>query len=313
MRVLLAGASGAIGLPLTRRLREAGHDVTAIHRSAAGREKLLAAGAAPVHVDVLDRPGLLQALDGHRFDAVISQLTALKKPPMMHRDMAATNRLRIEGTQNLLAAAARTGAERFVNQSMVFGYGYGDFGGRVLTEADRFGPPGRGRFEHAVAAMRSSERQIFDADHVSGISLRYGLFYGPGPAGDAVVDGLRRRRLPVVRNGGVLPWVYVDDAADATLAALERGAPDTAYNVADDEPVSFSDLATAIAAAVGAPKPPAVPTWLLTSAPYAKAMMTGGVRMSSAKAHEELGWRPQRPTYREGVAELAEHYSRPAV
>lgn len=312
MKILLAGASGAIGLPLARRLAEAGHDVAALHRCARGREALLAAGTVPVRVDVLDRSALLTAVDGQRFDAVISELTAMKKPPMTHRDMAATNRLRTEGTANLLAAAERAGAFRFVTQSMVFGYGYGDFAGRVLTEDDPFGPPGHGRFEDHLAAMRAGEEQVLGASHVEGVALRYGLFYGPGAAGDTLVDGLRRRHLPVIRHGGVQPWVYVDDAVTATVAALERGAPGTAYNVADDEPVSFSELITAMAAALGAPKPRVVPSWLLTAMPYAKAMMTGGLRVNTARAKHELGWAPQVPTYLNGVAELAEHYRQAA-
>ncbi|MFC5996736.1 NAD-dependent epimerase/dehydratase family protein [Pseudonocardia hispaniensis] len=313
MKVLLAGASGAIGLPLIRQLRAAGHDVVAIHRAERGRDAVLDAGATPLRADVLDRDALLDAVRDHRCDAVISQLTALRKPPMRHRDMAGTNRLRIDGTANLLAAAQRIGATRFVTQSMVFGYGFGDFGGRVLTEDDPFAPAGRGRFEDHLAAMRSNEKQVFGASHVAGIALRYGLFYGPGPAGDALVDGLRRRRLPTVRNGGVLPWVQIDDAATATVAAVERGATNSAYNIADDLPVSLSDLMIALADALGAPRPPVIPSWPLTAMPYLKAIMTGGLRVSTAKAKRELGWTPRRPTYREGVAEIADHYVRTAA
>ena len=146
---------------------------------------------------MLDRTALYAAVDGNRCDAVISQLTAMKKEPLRHQDMAAANRLRIEGTANLLDIAKRVGAGRFVTQSMVFGYGYGDFGGRALTQADPFAPPGHGRFEEHLAAMRSGEQQVLDGPHVEGIALRYGLFYGPGPAGDALVDGLR---------GGAFRW-----------------------------------------------------------------------------------------------------------
>lgn len=308
MRVLLAGASGAIGLPLIRQLVASGHEVVAIHRRAEGHKRLLAAGTTPIRVDVLDRSALLTALDGQQCDAVISQLTAMKKPPMTYNDMAATNRLRTEGTANLLAAAERVAARRFVTQSMVFGYGYGDFAGRVLTENDTFAPPGVGRFEEPLAAMRAGEQQVLNASHVEGIALRYGLFYGPGSAGDTLVEGLRRRRLPVIRNGGVLPWVYIDDAAAATVAALERGVSGSAYNVADDEPVSFSDMMIAMAEALRAPKPRVVPSWLLIATPYAKAMMTGGLRVSTAKAKQELGWKPSMPSYHDGVAELVEHY-----
>lgn len=313
MKVLLAGASGAIGIPLIRQLQAAGHEVVAIHRSPGSADALRGLAVEPVQVDVLDRPALLTALRGQRADAVISELTALKKPPMRHRDMAGTNRLRIEGTANLLAAAEQVGAGRMVSQSMVFGYGYQDFGPKVFTENDPFGRPGEGGFTAHLEAMRSAEQQTLTSPVVEGIALRYGLFYGPGPAGDALVTGLRKRRLPVTSHSGVLPWLQIEDAAAATVAALERGVPGSAYNVADDEPVSFADLMVAVAAAIGAPKPMVLPSWLLTPMPYARTMMTGGLRVSSAKAKQELGWTPRFPSYREGVADLAQQVRKDAA
>ena len=310
MRVLLAGASGALGMPLIRQLHAVGHEVIAIHKFPGSRGRLAATGATPVQVDVLDREALLTALAGQRADAVISELSALKKTPIQHKDLALTNRLRIEGTANLIAAARQLGARRFLNQSMVFGYGYGDFNGRVLTEADPFGPPGRGRFEEHVGAMRDGEHQVFDADGLDGIALRYGLLYGPGPASDVMVDSLRHRKLPVVKNSGVQPWAYIDDAAAATAAALERGQPGAAYNIADDQPVSITTLLTAMAQAIGTPPPRAVPGWLLTAVPYAKAVFVGGLRVSNAKAVAELNWVLKAPTYRDGMRLLAPHYSR---
>lgn len=306
MKILLAGASGAIGLPLLRELHAAGHEVGAIHRSSHHRAELTDAGAVPIQVDVLDRSALLAAIEGHRYDAVISQLSALKKTPLTHKDMATTNVLRIEGTRNLLEAAEQVGAGKFVTQSMVFGYGYGDFGGRVLTEADRFGPPGHGRFEDHLAAMRSNEDQVLKSPQVEGIALRYGFFYGPGPAGETLVDGLRRRRLPVITRAGVQPWVYIDDAVAATVAALEKGTAGEAYNIADDEPVSFSRLLTTLATAIGAPTPLVLPSWLLAATPYAKTIMTGGLAVSNDRAKQELGWQLQVPTYRDGVARIAD-------
>jgi nucleoside-diphosphate-sugar epimerase len=308
MKVLLAGGSGAIGLPLTRMLTEHGHDVVALHRSARNDEPLRALGAQPVRADVLDRAALLDAVAGHRCDAVISQLTALQRLPLLHRDMRATNRLRTTGTANLLAAAERVGARRFVTQSMVLGYGYGGHGDRVLTESDPFAPAGRGRFEEHLAAMRSTEAQVLGAPQLEAIALRFGLFYGPGPAGDTMVEGLRRRRLPVIRGGDVLPFVFIDDAATATVAALERGASGQAYNVVDDEPVSFSALLTAAARALGAPPPPVVPQALLRAVPYGGTIMRGGLRVSAERAAAELGWRPTVPTYRDGVERLAAYY-----
>ena len=182
MRVLVAGASGAIGMPLVRMLREAGHEVLAIHRAPSGRDRLTAAGAVPVQANVLDGRALAVALKGERADAVISQLTALKKTPGRHWHMAATNQLRVAGTANLLAAAQQVGARRFVTQSVVFGYGFGDWDGRVLTEADWFAPPGRGQFEEHLAALRACESAALQTAGIDGIALRYGLFYGRGPA-----------------------------------------------------------------------------------------------------------------------------------
>ncbi len=302
MRVLLAGATGAIGRPLIAELIGAGHEVSGLCRSSDAAGDLRASGATAVRADVLDRDSLLDAVGGRRVDAVIAELTSLKKTPIRHRDMALTNRLRSEGTANLVAAARAMGATRFVTQSIVFGYGFGDWGGRVLTEEDTFGPSGRGRFEEHVAALRCNERQVLSAGDLIGTALRYGLFYGPGAAAN-LVDGVRRRRLPVIRDGGPLPWVNIDDAARATVAAL--GAPGGAYNIVDDLPVSLSDMIVATAEAVGAPKPLVVPGFVLALTPYARAIMLGGLRVSNAKAKAELGWAPLVPTYREGLAELA--------
>lgn len=309
MRILLAGGSGAIGLPLIAQLREAGHEVTAIHRSPEGAQGLTDAGAAALRVDVLDRPSLLTALTGKRFDAFIAQLTALKKTPYTHRRLAMTDRLRTEGTSNLLAAADVCGARRFLTQSMMYGYGFGDFGERVLTERDPFAPKGRGRFESHLAAMRSNEQQVLGSAKVEGIALRYGFFYGPGSSGEIFVEGLRRRRLPAVRGAGAKSFVYIDDAASITLAALERGRASTAYNAVDDEPVEFGVFLRAAAQAIGAPDPYVVPSWLLVFAPYARGAMLGDIRLSNARAKEELGWTPVAPTYREGLELLAKYYA----
>lgn len=299
-------------MPLLRRLREHDHVVTAIHRAPEGRERIRAAGAVPVKVDVLDRSALFDALRDERFDAVIAELTSLKKQPVTHRDMATTDRLRSEGTANLLEVAKRCGARRFVTQSIVLGYGFEGSGDRTLTEVESFAPKARGRFEAHLAAMRSNENQVLGSPDLEGVALRYGLFYGPGPAGDALVGLLRRRRLPGARPAGVRPWLYIDDAADATLAALERGEPGGAYNIVDDEPVSFTHLIQAIAAAVGAPKPLVMPEWMLVVAPLARSMMRGDMRVSNALAKSELGWYPAVPTYRDGVERMARYYAQPA-
>jgi nucleoside-diphosphate-sugar epimerase len=207
----------------------------------------------------------------------------------------------------MLAAARAVGAGRFLAESMIFGYGYGDWGDRVLTEEDPpFGPPGRNAgLEAHLAAMRSSTRQTLDADGIEGVSLRYGGFYGPGAASGAIVELLRRRRLPVLHGAGVVSLVYIEDAAAATVAALERGRAGQAYNVVDDEPVAWATFLRALAAAVGAPPPRELPAWLLRPANYAHAAFTTSMRVSGAKARRELGWVPSVPTWRQGVPRIA--------
>jgi len=302
MKVLLAGATGAIGIPLTRQLLAHDHRVLGLTRDPSAAGRLAALGARPVVADALDRDGLLRALDGLAADAVIHELTALRKLPLRHRGMAMTNRLRTEGTANLLAAAEVLGARRFLTQSIILGYGYRDHGDRVLTEQDPFGRPAGDRTDPHVAAMRSTEQQAFTAPE--GIALRYGLLYG----GDA--ERLRpqfaRRRLPVCK-GGVLGWVHHEDAAAATVAALERGRAGQAYNLVDDLPASWQEVFTAMAAAFGAPPPRRMPAWLLRlGAPLLAAFLVDtSMRVSNAKAKRELGWQPRFPSYHEGVQDMA--------
>jgi nucleoside-diphosphate-sugar epimerase len=218
--------------------------------------------------------------------------------------MAATNALRTEGTANLLAAAAVTGARRFVSQSFYGGYGYYDHGEEPLTEDAPFGEGGP--FSRTVAALRSAEQQIWSADGIEGISLRYGGFYGPG-AVDGMIEALRKRRMPIA-PGGVAPWAYVEDAASATVAALDNGRGGQAYNICDDEVATWSDLILELARVFEAPKPMTAPSALVRlMAPYAGVLMTRTVmRLSTAKAKEELGWKPSVTGYREGLARTRE-------
>ncbi len=295
MRVLIAGATGVVGRPLVRMLAEEGHRVFALSRS-----QRPIPGATAVVADAMDRTTLLGAVDGLRFDAIVHQLTALKKPPTREGMMAATNALRAEGTANLLAVARATGATVFVSQSFYGGYGYRDHGTAPLTEDAPFGIGGP--FEATVAAMRSAEDQIFAADGIDGISLRYGGLYGPGAIGD-LVGALRKRRLPLAK-GGVTPWTYVEDAASSTVLALEHGEGGQAYNICDDEAATWADVFGELARAYDAPKPFTVPGGLLrTLAPYAGTLMTRtAMRLSTAKAKKELGWKPSFTGYREGIA-----------
>ncbi|MGC1210683.1 MAG: NAD(P)-dependent oxidoreductase [Micromonospora sp.] len=291
-----------MGVPLTRRLLEHRHEVYGLTRDPARSRVLADRGVRPVVADALDRAGLLRAVDGLTADAVIHELTALTRTPLRYGDMAQTNRLRTEGSANLLAAAEVIGARRFVTQSIVLGYGFRDHGDRLLTEADPFGEPQGTKVAPHLAAMRAAEQQAFTAPH--GVALRYGMFYGGDTA--RLRPQLVKRRLPVV-DGGVLPWVHVEDAAAATVAALEHGQAGQAYNVADEEPATVAQVFTEAARAFGAPPPRRPPVWLLRlAAPYAAGFaIDTNLRVSTAKVRDELGWRPAYPTYRDGIAALA--------
>ena len=305
MKVLIAGGTGVLGLPIVEHLIHAGHAVAGFTRTAQGAERLERAGATPIIADVMNRDGLLRAVDAHAADAVMHQMTALKKPPTRHRSLAETNALRIEGTRNLLEVARVVGARRFITQSIVFGYGYRDHGEVMLTEKSPFGRTDGRPFDAAVEAMASTEQQAFHADGIDGIALRYGLLYGEDA--DTVERMLRRRSLPVAVHGGELPLVHHQDAAAATVAALERGRGGEAYNIVDDRPATFRDLVTAIAEERRAPKPLVLPTRLLEFvAPYGGFVLGElSMRVSNAKAKRELGWTPRYPSYVEGAASAA--------
>ena len=301
MKVLVAGASGALGVPLTRQLIANGHKVLGLTRDLGGARHLEALGAEPVVADALDRDGLVRALDGLWADAVIHELTALRKPPTRHAGMAPTDRLRTEGTANLLAAAEALGAKRFLTQSIILGYGYRDHGPALLTEDAPFGRPAGDRSDPHLAAMLSTEQQAFTAPE--GIALRYGLLYG----GDAQMRALLARRgLPVAR-GGVLGWIHHTDAAAATVAALEHGRPGQAYNLVDDLPATWQEVYTAMAQALGTPPPRRIPRWLFRlAAPYvASFAVDTSMRVANAKAKTELGWQPTFPTYHDGIRAMA--------
>jgi nucleoside-diphosphate-sugar epimerase len=305
MRVLLAGASGAVGTPLTRQLIAAGHEVVGITRSPASAERLRSAGAQAVVADVMDRENLLTAVRDVRADAVMHEMTALHTTKTREA-MQGTNNLRTTGTTNLLAAARAVGAHRFLTQSIVLGYGYRDHGPHVITEDDPFAEPAPGQFGSVITALRSTEEQVFSADEMEGIALRYGLFYGQDSFTRMLSNLVRKRRLPVPSSGGgFASFVYLDDAAAATVAALEKGRAGQAYNIVDDEPVRWADYLDTLAAELGARRPWRVPTWMLRAIPYVHTLLTTSMRVSNAKARRELGWAPAVSTYREGIRLVA--------
>jgi len=302
MRILFAGASGTLGTALVPQLRAAGHEVLAITRS---RESAARLGSASIVADAMDREGLLAALAGVRADVVLHELTALASAPTHYRSMKATNDLRTTGTANLVEAARLVGARRMVTQSIVFGYGYRRAHPAPVDESAPFATPEGAPVDTVHAALASTEQQVRDAEGLEGIALRYGLFYGRDAA--PVRRMLGRRMLPVTRSEGVIPFIHHEDAAAATLAAIERGTPGAAYNIADDSPASWRRYVTAAATALGAPAPITVPVWLARAAvPYAAELMTRlDLRVSSDKARAELGWSPRYPTVEQGWAAAA--------
>ncbi|WP_405675487.1 NAD(P)-dependent oxidoreductase [Streptomyces sp. NBC_01511] len=304
MKVLLAGASGTLGRFLVPQLIAAGHDVIGVTRGARAADRLTRAGATAVVADVLDRGALLTAVDGLTADAVVHELTALTKAPARYGDMEPTNRLRVEGTRNLLDAARRLGATRFLTHSMFLGYGFRDLGREPLTEDAPFAVPTGARTDPVLAALKSTEDQVRGAaPGIEGIVLRYGLFYGGDT--DVFAALLRKRRLPVPSGrSGTLALIHHRDAASATVAALERGVAGRAYNVVDDTPATWRELMDEIARTSRTPKPLVLPAGLIRlAAPYIGEVMTRvDVRISNERARTELGWTPRHPGYRDGLA-----------
>jgi 2-alkyl-3-oxoalkanoate reductase len=302
MRVFLAGASGAIGKPLVRELIARGHQVTATTRSAAKGEELRQRGATPVIVDGLDATGITKAVASAQPDAIVHQMTALSgKADLKHFDrwFAATNALRTKGTDNLLAAARTVGVAQFIAQSYT-GWNNLRQGGAVKTEADGFDPhPAREQVQ-STAAIQYLERAVLEAP-LKGNVLRFGNFYGPG-ASDEMIRLVRKRMMPVLGGGtGVWSWIHIDDAAAATVTALERGLRGV-HNIVDDEPARVSEWLPYLAAAVGAKPPLRMPVWLgrLAVGEVGVRWMTEGRGVSNAKAKQELGLKLAWPSWREG-------------
>jgi nucleoside-diphosphate-sugar epimerase len=298
MNVFVAGGSGAIGVPLVRALVAGGHQVTASTRSSANASMLRSLGATAAIVNALDADALTRAVAAAQPAHVIHQLTALPKGgPRSAKDLISTNRLRIDGTRNLLAAAIAAGARRFIG---------GSFAPIAALTADV-----PADLKDAADAVRSMESQILDASHagaIEGIVLRYGMFYGPECASTIeMLTMARRRMLPRIRGDrSLLPSIHVDDAARATVAALERGTAGSTYDIVDDEPTSFSAIAEAVAEAAGVPAPIALPLWVpRLVAPLMARMISLRLPLSNAKARAELGWQPLYPSIHQGLRQLA--------
>jgi nucleoside-diphosphate-sugar epimerase len=307
MRIFLAGATGAIGRPLVPALVAAGHDVVGTTRTAAKTGALRAAGAEPVVLDPLDRDAVVTAVAAAKPDVVIHELSALRGLTGFRRfdqDLAATNRLRTDGVDFLLGAALAAGARRFLAQSYT-GWPNTRTGGPVKTEDDPLDPAPPSQMRTTLDAIRHVESAVTAA---GGVVLRYGGFYGPGtglaPGGEQW-DTVLARKFPVVGDGGgVWSFVHIDDAAGATVTALERWTPGEIYNVVDDEPAAVADWLPVAARAVEAPAPRRVPRWLgrLFAGEPVTVMMTEARGASNAKAKRELAWAPRHASWREGFA-----------
>jgi 2-alkyl-3-oxoalkanoate reductase len=307
MKIFVAGATGAIGKRLLPLLVERGHDVVGLTRSERRAERVRRLGASPAIADALDADAVGRAVREAEPEVVVHQLTALTDAgDLRHidRDFAVTNRLRTEGTDNLLSAARALGAGRFVAQSFA-GWPFAREGGPVKTEDDPLDPTPPRVMRTTLDAIQYLERTVVGAEGLEGIVLRYGGFYGPGTSlteGGAHLEMVRRRRFPIVGDGaGVWSFTHIDDAASATVAAIERG-PGGLYNVVDDEPARVSEWLPELAAAAGAKPPRRMPKWLarLLVGEAGVVMMTEVRGASNAKAKRELGWEPRWRTWRDG-------------
>ncbi len=305
MRVLVVGASGAIGTRLIPQLTDRGHEVIGSSRSPAKAERLRALGAEPIVLDVLDARAVRPAVAAARPEAIIYQATALADAGFsrnLDRTFAQTNPLRTEGTDILLAAAREAGVRRFVARSFA-PYRYARDGGPVKTEDDPLdsAPPATAR--QTFAAMNHLDQAVTG---VGGIALRYGGFYGDP---DALIKAVRKRYYPIIGDGaGVMPFIHLHDAAAATVLALDHDGP-AVYNITDDEPAPVRDWLPVLADAVGAKPPRRAPSWLARLfMGEGLAMMTESRGASNAKAKKELDWTLRYPTWRQGFrAAYAQH------
>ncbi len=303
MRVFVAGGTGVLGRRLVPQLVSRGHQVTATTTSAAKLDLLVQLGADGIVMDGLDAVSVGEAVAAAQPDAIVHQMTAIAgKPDLRHMDrwFATTNRLRTEGTDHLLAAAEAAGVSHFVAQSYASWNGIRE-GGWVKTEEDPLDLQAGTAAHPGMEAIRHVEDVVLRA---GGAVLRYGGFYGPG-ATDDQVELVRKRQFPLVGGGtGYSSWVHLDDAASATVLAVEQKARGV-FNIVDDEPAPASEWLPYLAACAGAKRPMRVPKWLarLLAGEVAVTMMTEGRGFSNAKAKRELGWELRYPSWRQGFRE----------
>ena len=299
MQVFVAGASGALGSRLVRQLIDRGHEVTGTVHSSGGADRVQALGVKPITLDLLDARAVREAVLATRPDAIVHQATALGNVRFgrsLDRTFAATNRLRAEGTDALLAAAHEACVTRFVAQSYA-PYRYARQGGPVKTEDDPLDASPPPNAQETYAAMTRLDRAVTEA---GGTALRYGGFYGA--ANDGLIKPVRKRQLPIVGDGGgIMSFIHLEDAATATVLAVEQDRPGI-YNIVDDEPAPVREWLPVLADALGAKPPRHAPRWLarFIAGDAAVVMGTQARGASNAKAKRELGWTLRYPSWRQG-------------
>jgi len=298
MRVMVVGASGAIGTRLVPQLTRRGHEVIGTYTSPGKAGKVRALGAKPIALDLLDADAVRRAVFETRPDSVIHQATALANAGFsrsLDKTFAQTNRLRTEGTDNLLAAAREAGVTRLVTQSFA-PYRYMRTGSPVKTEDDPLDPDLPKSARHTFDAMAHVDEAFLAA---GGIVLRYGGFYG---APDPMTKAVRKRQYPIIGPGtGIMPFIHLEDAASATALAVEHDRP-AVYNITDDEPAPASEWLPVLARALGAKRPFRMPVWagnLIMGAEMVKMSLTCR-GASNARAKKELGWTLRYPSWRQG-------------
>jgi nucleoside-diphosphate-sugar epimerase len=302
MQVFVAGATGVIGQHLVPSLVAAGHEVTGTTRSPAKAAQLQAAGATPVIVDGLDRQAVLDAVKAAQPDVIVHQMTALTSLRSFRnfdKEFAATNELRVKGTDYLLEAARQAGARRFVAQSFI-GWNNARTGSPVKTESDPLDPHPVSSTRQSMAAIKHIEATVPGAVP-EGVVLRYGFLYGHG-ASDSMLDIVKKRQMPVVGGGtGIWSFTEVTDAATATAAAVTRGAPGL-YNIVDDDPAAVHEWLPYLSQCLGVKAPMRAPAWLgrLLAGELVVSLMTQARGSSNEKAKRDLGWALSYASWRDG-------------
>ncbi|MET0566530.1 MAG: NAD(P)-dependent oxidoreductase [Acidimicrobiia bacterium] len=307
MRVFVAGATGAIGQRLVPLLVDSGHEVVGTTRTPGKIDGLRLVGATPVVLDGRDGDAVRRTILEAKPEVVVHEMTALSGDLDFRRfaeTFAETNRLRTETTDIMIAAAVDAGAQRFIAQSFA-GWPNEQSGGPVKTEEDPLNTDPPRQVRETLAAILHLEAVTTGTRGIEGLALRYGGFYGPGNAlgkGGAMLEAMAKRQMPVVGGGtGIWSFIHIEDAAQATALAVDRGAPGI-YNIVDDEPAPVSEWLPYLADVLGARPPRRVPAWLarLIAGEAAVSMMTKIRGSSNAKAKRELGWKLDYPTWRVG-------------